>query len=189
MRQKYVAASENDTRTLVRSTVTCAVDFVVDILQFQSNSVACEAQKMWVKLAFGSGFLASVVEIGICSYYIFRNISIGRVYIRDEMSEIYDARDEGKAQEENAKTKLHAELLQTNDSLNVPSHEGTINNGKERSLGRVLRSISKFAKVPGKVYPGLSPSHSAPKRSYSFGSDEDLVELVKQRMKYEDGNW
>ena len=177
MRRKFVAASENSTRKVVQSIFLNAFDVAVDIFQFQSNLIACEAQKLWVALAFGAGFLASVVEIGISLYYLFHNLSIGRVYIHDDMSEFYDAKCEKLAQENMAKMTPIAEKLRGTIRKSVIMYA--------RFSKETSRRVKEISSRETKIVPVLSLS-AAPKKSYAFGSDEELVELVKQRMKYED---
>ena len=187
MRKKFVTASIDSTRALVQSILLCAFDVAVDIFQFQSNLMACVAQKLWVKLAFGSGFLASVVEIGIGLYYLFHSISIGRVYIHDDMSATYDALCEKQAQEE--------EEAEMNIMSGASVYSRLVKETTRRVKATSIRLVKESARRATKIAPTLSPlfapktitsSVSVLKKSYAFGSDAELVELVKQRMKFED---
>ena len=171
MRKKFVAASKNSIRELVQSNLLCVFDVVVDIFQFRSNLLACEAQKLWVTLAFGSGFLASAAEIGIGLYCLFDVIVVGRVYINDDMSAIYDS--------------MSIAIETTGISKKMFTGISIVRSKTILVLSGIAKKTSWISGRATKIAPTHSSS-SAPKESYAFGSNEEFVELVKQRNKYED---
>ena len=129
-----------------------------------------------------------MVELGILLFYLFGHFAVGHVYISDEMSAIYDSLKTNTIVRE-------AEAIIPNDLDLETSTSGVVNDAQQPPLS-LRKSMFTRTFSSSKVNPQRTSSvlnamrklvaaDDTPK-ALAFGSDEEFLTLMGQRMEFED---
>jgi len=83
--KEYKAGKKRESLMFVRKIALNLLDFGSDLACFALNIQFCVSHKLAILIAFGTGTLASLVDLGVCIYFLLRMSHAGREYIMDDL--------------------------------------------------------------------------------------------------------